>query len=379
MEHSYIPDMAQKVHRGAMKKEVLMLLAACILFLILLETTLRIFFPQGLNFYSYNKDYVFEYRPYAVLNYERPDFKEEIHFNSQGFRDKERNYFTKNNSYRIAFIGDSFVSAFEVKQDERASDILEKKLNSLKSKNYEVFNLGVGGFSTEQELLQLKKKIINYEPNLIVLNYYIGNDQTDNYNRRIFLFENSTLSINKKRELNTLWPRRIFYFLTGKSHAVSFLFNNFLRARTAVSEEKTEIGALPAKEFIETSLMNTQLSQKVYDKTKALIKEMSEFLKANNKRFIVVLIPDRVQENKNEFDNVLNKLNITQRGINKLKPQQELKEFFEKEKIDYVDLLPALQNKTTEIHYLQDFHWNKKGHEIAAEEIFNYLNSHSIP
>ncbi len=368
------------------KKNLALFVAVLIFCFIFLEMFLRIILPQTTNIYQYNKDYVFEFRPGAQLFYERGEFSHSIKMNNQGFRDGGRDYSSdKNNiTYRIAMIGDSFVSALEVAEENRTSNILENKLSSFSNsseKKFEVLNFGINGYSTEQELLQLEKKVINYDPDLIVLNYYVGNDQIDNYNRKLFNFKNDSLSINENREFSQRWPRSIFYFLTGKSHLFSFIFNNYQRMISSFnpSDMRKEVGAVSGKEFVETSLLKneTELSKNVWLKTKLLLKNMSDFAEENKKKIFVVIIPDRVQENEKDLKYLLNVHNITS-AIEISRPQRILGEFFEKEKINYINLLPSLVNKTSQIHYLEDFHWNEEGHRMVAEGILQKLINDSV-
>ena len=373
------------------KKNAALFVFVLIFCFVLLELSIRIFLPQTLNIYKYNKDYVFEFRPRAELNYVRGEFSQQIKFNSEGFRDKERDYFSKNETiYRIAFLGDSFVSALEVSEENRTSNILEKELNKQfnSSKNikvkFEVLNLGINGYSTEQELLQLEKKIINYNPDLIILNYYIGNDQIDNYERKIFEFKEGKLSVNQNRIFSQRWPRSIFYFLTGKSHLISLIFNNYQRIISyfnhSASDIRKEVGAGSGKEFIELSILKneTEMSKTIWQKTELLLKNISSFAEEKDKKFVVIIIPDRIQENEKDLKYLLSANNFSESDIDIERPQKTLTGFFEKEKINYLDLLPVLKNKSSEIHYGEDFHWNEKGHKLVAEKILQKLINESI-
>lgn len=355
------------------KKKLVLLVISLFFALLLLEIFLRLFLPQDLNIYQYNKDYVFEFRPGAGLIYNQGDFKHNILINSEGFRDKERNY-SKTNKHRVAMLGDSFVSGLEVDEPDRVSNIIEKRLNSNGDK-FEVFNFGVNGYSTEQEFLQLKNRVINYDPDLVVLNFYVGNDQVDNYYREIFSFDNQTLSINKKRDFNQRWPRSVFYFLTGKSYLISLLFNNYLRIKSFFTPAEFEVGAISGISFVNTSLLrdDNELSRNVWSKTNSLIILMNAFLKDRDKKFIVVIIPDRVQEDTLIFNALLENYNLSESQINRLKPQNELKKFLENSNIIYLDLLPVLEKNSSEFHYSGDFHWNEKGHKVVADALMEKL------
>lgn len=84
-----------------------------------------------------------------------------VRHNSRGFRDREHGPKQKK---RILALGDSFVWGYDVEQNERFTERLQAKL-----KNWEVLNLGVSGFGTDQELLLLDSQIAFYQPEVVVL------------------------------------------------------------------------------------------------------------------------------------------------------------------------------------------------------------------
>ncbi|MFT5375508.1 MAG: hypothetical protein ACI906_002334 [Candidatus Latescibacterota bacterium] len=95
-----------------------------------------------------------------------------VKHNSYGFRDHE--YQIKDKP-RIAFLGDSFVWGFDAEEDERFTNKLQKLIPQ-----WEVLNLGVSGYGTDQEFLLLKKWHPIIQPNIVFLVYTAGSDDLDN-------------------------------------------------------------------------------------------------------------------------------------------------------------------------------------------------------
>lgn len=91
--------------------------------------------------------------------------------NQFGFRDI--NHGIKNKK-RIAFLDDSFVWGYDVEQDERFT----KKLQTLLP-NWEIFNMGISGYGTDQELLLLQKWFDHIQPDIVFL-CFTPNDWKDN-------------------------------------------------------------------------------------------------------------------------------------------------------------------------------------------------------
>ncbi|HLA43158.1 MAG TPA: hypothetical protein VJZ27_06975, partial [Aggregatilineales bacterium] len=80
-------------------------------------------------------------------------FRNIVKANSSGFFDREHSSQNPENAFRIAVLGDSIIMAQEVSLDEKATSLLEKRLNeSSLPPQYEVLNLGVSSFSVGQYL-----------------------------------------------------------------------------------------------------------------------------------------------------------------------------------------------------------------------------------
>ncbi len=67
--------------------------------------------------------------PNAYYRYTREGFSEG-YINSHGFRDKERTYAKRGETFRILVLGDSFVDAFQVALADTFPALLESKLTA---------------------------------------------------------------------------------------------------------------------------------------------------------------------------------------------------------------------------------------------------------
>ncbi|MCM8774231.1 MAG: SGNH/GDSL hydrolase family protein [Candidatus Omnitrophica bacterium] len=102
-------------------------------------------------------------------------------YNSLGFRDKEISPHKGSNTFRIICVGDSVTFGWPCKIEETYPKVLEKLLNShFSQKRFEVFNAGVPGYSSYQGLIWLRKDIIKYKPDLIIIYYGINDRSASN-------------------------------------------------------------------------------------------------------------------------------------------------------------------------------------------------------
>ena len=108
-----------------------------------------------------------------------------VHFqtNRDGFRDRHHEIEKPGDTVRIAVLGDSYCEALQVEREEAFWSVLEQQLNRrqvAKGKRVEVLNTGVSGYGTAQELLTLRHRMWQFEPDIVLLAFLTGNDIRNN-------------------------------------------------------------------------------------------------------------------------------------------------------------------------------------------------------
>lgn len=121
------------------------------------------------------------YQPNLKTWYTSPEFHSRVEINSRGFHDREHQYAKPPGVVRIVTLGDSFVAAIEVPLEDSFSRLLEKRLNELGAPTrFEVINLGVGGYSTVNEMLMFGEEGAKYRPDLVMV-FFNDGDIRDNF------------------------------------------------------------------------------------------------------------------------------------------------------------------------------------------------------
>jgi hypothetical protein len=92
--------------------------------------------------------------------------------NSMGFRDRE---WQTNNKPALVFLGDSFTWGYDVEAAERFTDRLQQR-----HPDWNIYNWGVSGYGTDQELLLLHTYFDALKPRAVVLVFCTDNDYADN-------------------------------------------------------------------------------------------------------------------------------------------------------------------------------------------------------
>ena len=111
-------------------------------------------------------------------------FKENDHpvagtINSLGWRDRERSLVKPPGYFRVCFLGDSIVAAFEVETDSTFVAIAEDELNQGRGRAVEIMNLGLPGATQTEELIVLRRDVERLSPDLVALFFNPGNDIGD--------------------------------------------------------------------------------------------------------------------------------------------------------------------------------------------------------
>lgn len=168
-------------------KKILLSLVSVFVSLVLAELGFRVL--VNLAFIDYpNPDLetvIHQYSPNQELVYElKPSFTTEgglITTNSFGMRDYEYTLTKPEDVTRIAVIGDSVAFGYKknpsaLPLEETFPKVLEAKLNTTYPKQYEVLNFAVTGYNASQEEIVLKTKVLQFEPDVVILAYVANDD-----------------------------------------------------------------------------------------------------------------------------------------------------------------------------------------------------------
>jgi hypothetical protein len=104
-----------------------------------------------------------------------------VRINALGFRD-DRDYAIEKpaGTFRILVLGDSVTFGHGTRSDTTYPYLLEQRLREWKpDTEWQVWNLGVPGYATSQELAYLERVGARYEPDLVIVGFY-QNDLTGN-------------------------------------------------------------------------------------------------------------------------------------------------------------------------------------------------------
>jgi hypothetical protein len=173
------PELSPNRGVAKWKLKLLAILVSCACAIILSEGALRWFFIELVSFGEDERSLLYQYDSrlgwFPMRNHTNQFTASRTITavnNSEGFRDRE---WRRNENPRIAVIGDSFVWGYDVEASERFTDRLQAK-----HPEWAVYNLGVSGYGTDQELLLLQQWFDECRPALVLLVFCSDTDHEDN-------------------------------------------------------------------------------------------------------------------------------------------------------------------------------------------------------
>jgi hypothetical protein len=299
--------------------------------------------------------------------------------NSLGWRDRERSLDKPPGAYRVAFLGDSFVEAFQVEADSTFLALAEDALTSRFGTPVEILNFGRSGFTQTEEFLVLQSDVMRFSPDLVAVLFNPMNDITD-----------------VARE--TTAPTRPFYVLSPEGGLVldtSFNEGRGFRIRSAINglKQRSALVSLIAERWNRYRLARelaayeegkeelpgyltlcTARPDPVYSRNyrlnKILIREMAGYCAEHGARFLLVC-----------GDTVYMPEDIRRRAAvdSTFDP-----DFFEKDLAQYADSLgveymslqtPFREHASAGGSSLHWGHYNYAGHRVVARKLREKLDA----
>ncbi|MCC7370208.1 MAG: hypothetical protein IT306_17420 [Chloroflexi bacterium] len=364
-----------------------------------LELSLRLFGPILPG--NYTSGAYLERHPiygfFHVPNYEgwqhSSEYFARVRFNQLGLRDPRTSYEKPAGTFRILLLGDSFMEAIQVEQQETTAAVLERRLRAARPElNVEVINAGVAGWGTGIEGLYLDHEGYRFQPDLVLVSFFIGNDLHDNYYKLQLAGDDLDLAVKPYFGLDRsgavitrnpppapppptgllpalraccqLWN----VFETGVLNRFGDGQGNTPLWAAAPMEAHTRAlyDAEPAGEWKEGWEITSQLFGRIKARTDALRVPLAVFV-----------IPDSPQLSEDGWREMIGGRRVDRGRADLAAPNRQLALIAEKYSLPILDLLQPLQQASggdaRRFYFQTDQHWNRDAHALAGREIERFL------
>ncbi|HVT15793.1 MAG TPA: SGNH/GDSL hydrolase family protein [Thermoanaerobaculia bacterium] len=384
------------------RARVILAAGSALVALVCAEVGLRVAGVSFPNFYRPDANRGWSLQPGAE-GWWRREGAAYVRINGAGLRDEEHRFAKPKGEVRIAVLGDSCTEALQVPIAETFWERMEGELArcpAAAGRAVEAVNFGVAGYGTAQELLTLRHEVWRYEPDLVLLAFYTGNDVRNNERRLeqdpsrpyFTLRPDSTLALDDSFlaapgfRLRRSAPARLLYAAFNHVRLLQL-------GKVAQSAVDGWVGSWKARRVENNgALQELGLDNAVYSPpadaawndawraTEAMIRVMRDETAAHGARFAVVTLSNGIQVHP---DPAVRRDFMRRLGLSALfYPDHRLRDFGQAHHIPVLNLAPPLQDLATRRHlYLHGFpntppgqgHWNSQGHAAAAHLLAPWL------
>ena len=339
--------------------------------------------------------------------------------NSAGLIDQEYAQEKPAGVYRILVLGDSFAEGLRVPMDAAFHSVLEENLNGA-GKRVEVINAGVAGWGSDQELLFYQEVGRDYQPDMVLLAFFPGNDIMNNaialesrnfgkVRKPYFLLEEGQLALHNQPVgsesepvvaeetsepplqlipdhpplafLQPILQHSAFYrYFIPRLRIIAPGFALKLAQWGLIEPGSETRNAEQGADYIPIAygVYKTPLDppwQEGWRITEALLAQFKADVEADGGAFRVVVIPDQMQVEPAAWEHVLRAYPAMQAYAWDLEqPNHRLAEILDVQQTPYLDLLPIFRAwDGPTLFFPIDGHWNERGHQLAGDALTQWL------
>lgn len=319
----------------------------------------------------------------------RKEWKSYTHrYNSQGWIEEYDIEISKpDNVYRIFFIGDSYTEGTVAMELSVPSEV-ETHFNQRAEEQgldvrFEVINTGTSSYSPTIYYVLFRYAILEYSPDLIVVNLGMNDDYDDWKYRK-------TVIVDEEGNPVAVPPRDIYdsEYFEGRDSVVkatpwtrlqlflsehSYLYNFFLQYRKDRVRQSPDTTAKPEKGIYQK---NTWMESDEWDEQTVhnvgysldLLRRLIRLAKSEGVKVMVSSVPNYHQYNTNE----------KRQKIRSIRPHQEIAKLSVEEGVPYLDLYQALYPKIKPseqnyYYYKNDGHFNPRGYKIWSKAQIDFM------
>ena len=351
---------------------------------------------EALRYATYDPVLGWRKTPGREVTFSRRDYETTVLINSQGLRDRERPLAKPKGEFRVVALGDSFIEAYMMGDEETPTARLRSYLGGPGCPiGVDVVNGGTFGYSTDQEYLAYDRDLHRYQPDLVALFVY-HNDIPPllwGGDKPVLDFSTEPPGVS-----NEPVKSRFEGGGTGASHgpapsavastaaaegsggfrsaALSVLLERLDAAPPSLREPLESYGIVPP---LRTADLNDEIllyarqppdhlqrAVRLFQKTLGALKRR---VARDGARLIVVYIPSRFEVNPEDWERTLARYRIGNRKFDARSLIFRLMTAASQEDVEFLDLtdsLKAARGLFARPYFDTDSHWNARGADAGA-------------
>ncbi len=365
------------------------IIVACLIALTALEMASRWILPLWPDPISdYDPELGFSHVPGATgwwVSIINPlEFRTRVSINAHGLREREITLEKPDGYARVLVLGDSVTNALEVPLEATYVKQLESRLRHA-AYQVEVINGGHYGYGTDQELVFYELRGRAFQPDLVILAFYPGNDLLDNASahtlgaKPFFEFDDDgSLALRNfpvpPPEVIRILPDPVSWFKSVlHKHSRLYQFAVYQSRQhlgsitRALRDSEEEAGAGTPQPRVYNETPDRQLEQS-WDLTQSIILRLKDEVEKDGAVLAIAIMPDRRQFLLAEWEAPVNATIWNERLIG----------FCSVQALDCLDLYPVfleqlIQEDPVPLFYQFDIHPTTAGHRVIGGALYDFL------
>ena len=279
------------------------------------------------------------------------EFSVHVRVNSKGLRGPETDYQRSPGTFRTLVLGDSFTFGLQVEEDDTFVTHLGSRLLQTTGADtvFETINGGADGWTTVNEYVWLTTEGYRYEPDLIVLMFYAGNDPGENADRVLAVAPGGRILPREAESGN--W-QDVRLAMSERSRLYNLLeFGVFAKIQSVSDAPTSESG----QERLRDRDPSEDRKERGWDLSEDLLVLLRDYCAERDIGLMLVGIPPLIKVTKGESD------------------PSPLTDIGQRIGVPTVDLLDPFRQVPPEqrgmLYFPKNQHWTVAGHELAARNV----------
>jgi hypothetical protein len=321
------------------------------------------------------------------------EFHNHIRLNNFGLHDTMLTLDKPDGAYRVLMVGDSMAQGWQVTLEQGFPYLVEQQLIRDSGSRVQVINLSIDAYGTDRELLLYSVLGWRFQPDLVLLPFYVGNDVQDNeidletrrygyrLERPFFTLEYGALSLHHSPIFSPVRydTSPAYRWLTRTQAQQGLLPRENPPPRPRVVSESPYMLEYPVE--LGLYLPEDAYWSNAWALTEALVVQMRDLAEAQGSRFAVVIIPDRRAVHSEDWASTMQEYPFLQ--ADPVAPVLRMEDLLARHEITTLNLTWDLRawvtrNPDERLYYAEDGHFNANGHAVTAQRLAAWLRAEGL-
>jgi len=304
-------------------------------------------------------------RPDAATRYSTVEFSTDLAINAQGVRDDAPIGPKAPGEKRIVVLGDSLVMSVQVGLQDTFGKHLERILQADDPPvHWRVINAGVQGYGPVDELLFYRHVVQSFEPDLIIIVVFVGNDAVEAHDKATWLDAGAPVANDVAEVASTHFRRIVRASMVLQNVRLRW---DLLKARfqgPGTERPLTSYLADPPEDVID----GFEVSRRAYGR-------IADEAAARQARTALVLMPARFQTDDADYGRLRDIVASAGGSLIRDAATDRFRTALAPLRLPILDLLPVLRAEPNrvELFFQRNVHLTPRGHRVVGQALADFV------